>query len=578
MTSLVDAETVLAIDVGSVNTRALLFDVVDGQYHFLAGGVAPSTAGGPFFDIGEGVHIAVTRLQEITARPLLAADNRLILPTQADGSGVDRLVVTFSAGRDLNLVTVGLLGEVSLESAQNLAATTYGKVVEKIGLTDQRRSEMQLDALIQAQPDLVILAGGTDHGSTRSVSKLVELVLLSCKILPPEARPKVIYCGNQMLAKRIQEVVGKVTEVQIASNIRPTIDQEDLAPATETLWKMVSGLRAAQIGGFSSLIEQSSALMMPDANASGRLVRFLSEVYDPAKGVLGVDLGASSTVLAAGVAGKLYLNVSRPMGMGAGLVAALQQISLPEITRWLPLDMPEAEVRDYLWQKSLYPAMLPLSSTTLAIEQAMARQILRLTTAQMLERYPALTMAFEPIFVSGATLAQGSSPTQSLLTILDGLQPTGVTTIFLDPYGLMPALGAISAGNSVLPVQILESGAFMNLAAVICPVSSAKPGTVIMKVKMTYDDGNEVQMEVKQGTLVPLPLRHGQSAKLRLDGLHGTEIDPRGRTTGGFKIIGGVCGAVIDARGRPLSLPEAPDKRHETLLRWAQAVESRRTA
>ena len=55
MTSLVDAESVLTIDIGSVNTRALLFDVVDGQYHFLAGAVAPFTGGAPFFDISEGV-------------------------------------------------------------------------------------------------------------------------------------------------------------------------------------------------------------------------------------------------------------------------------------------------------------------------------------------------------------------------------------------------------------------------------------------------------------------------------------------------------------------------------------------
>ena len=69
------------------------------------------------------------------------------------------MVVTFSAGPTLQIVTLGLLPEVSLESANRMASTTYGQVVEFIGLTDNRRPEVQLDAVLRAEPDLVILAG-----------------------------------------------------------------------------------------------------------------------------------------------------------------------------------------------------------------------------------------------------------------------------------------------------------------------------------------------------------------------------------------------------------------------------------
>ena len=51
-TSLINADSLLAIDVGAVSTRAMLFDVVDGRYRFLPGGTAPSTAEAPFFGIG----------------------------------------------------------------------------------------------------------------------------------------------------------------------------------------------------------------------------------------------------------------------------------------------------------------------------------------------------------------------------------------------------------------------------------------------------------------------------------------------------------------------------------------------
>ena len=213
-----------------------------------------------------------------------------------------------------------------------------------------------------------------------------------------------------------------------------------------------------------------------------------------------------------------------------------------------------------------------------AIELAAAREILGQAVAKMAGSYPGMSMSYEPNFATGAVFAQASSPAQALLTLLDGLQPTGITTVFIDPYGLMAALGAISPANNILPVQILESGAFQNLGAVICPISDARPGTIIMRARLVFDDGNETRLDIKQGSLVPLPLRHGQSARIYLEALRGTIIDPRRRTGGGFKITGGVCGALIDARGRPLSLPDDPGKRRETLLRWSQVVETHRPA
>jgi hypothetical protein len=128
-----------------------------------------------------------------------------------------------------------------------------------------------------------------------------------------------------------------------------------------------------------------------------------------------------------------------------------------------------------------------------------------------------------------------------------------------------------------LPVQILESGAFINLASVICPVSSARPGSTIMQLRLEYDDGNSTQLDIRQGTLVPLPVRHGQAVKVFMKNpVRGVEVDPR--LAKGFKIFGGVCGAFVDARGRPLKLPSDAGKRRELLLRWSQALETRRAA
>src|SRR5512135_471674 len=283
-TSLVDTETVLGIDIGTVNTRALLFEVVEGQYSFIASGTAPSTADAPYQNPTEGMVRAVRQLQEVTGRDLLEPEGRLIIPVQTDGSGIDRMVVTFSTGEPLRVVAAGLLSDVSLDSARRLASSTYAQVVESIGLNDRRRTEAQMDAIIKSGPELVLFAGGTDGGASRSVGRLLDLMTLVCKVLPQEKRPEIIYAGNQNLAPRIKELLEKWTTVRTAANIRPSIDFEDLSPAQNVLSQSVTRTRLRQMPGLASMASFSSVQPIPTAYAFGRVIRFLSKLYNPAKG------------------------------------------------------------------------------------------------------------------------------------------------------------------------------------------------------------------------------------------------------------------------------------------------------
>jgi hypothetical protein len=565
----VDSESVMAVDLGSINTRAMFFDVVDSQYHFVATGVAPSTIQAPFQDVGESVHQAFLNLQETTGQVFLDRNGRLIIPSQPDGSGVDRLVVIYSGGPELRIVVAGLLSDVSLESVQHLAATTYGRVVESIGLNDKRRPEMRLDAIIKAEPDLIIMAGGTENGATRSINRLAELVSTACKILPAEKRPEVVFAGNSLMAKNVKEIFEKTAPVNIAPNVRPSIDVEELGPASETLARVVTQVRSRQFGGMQLLSSMCSAPPLPSAFALGRMVRFLSQLYDPIKGVLGVDIGSNSTSIAAAVGGKLALNVF-PLGVGSGAPQVLQLCRQVDVSQWLASEIPDDVVQDYIWQKGLEPARVPVTPDELAIEQALTRQLLRMGIQYTLSHWPGLTSAFEPYLISGAVFAKAPSPAQSLMMVLDGLQPVGITAVYLDQNGLAPALGAIAGFNSVLPVQVMDSGVFLNLGTVICPVSDARFGTPILNVRLEYEQGTQNTVEITQGTLTSLPLQPGQTARIHLEAGRNVEVDPRGkRGSGSFKIVGGICGAVIDARGRPLVLPADGARRRDLLNKWA---------
>lgn len=571
-TSLVDAESVLAIEIGSIHTRALLFDVVDGQYRFIGSGRAHTTVNAPFFDISEGIHQAVVNLQEITSR-VFAEDSRLILPARPDGSGVDQVVLTYSAGQPLRVVVMGLLEDVSLESARRLAASARTLIVETIGLNDRRAPEMQIDAILRAQPDLIILSGGTDQGATRSVAKNVDLLSLALQIVPREKRPEIIFAGNQTLATPVKDVLSKYTQVHLAPNVRPEIDHENLAPAQEVFGDAELHIRMRQLGGLQSYKSICASEPLSTPYAFGRMVRFLSRINNPQKGVIGLDLGAGNLIVAAARQGKLGLSVF-PMGMGVGLAQALKNIPLADITRWLPIHIPEGVVQDYLWHKTLHPAILPATQESVAIEQATLRQMLNSALAQHRARFSETPLVCEPVLAAGMPVTQWNAA-QSLMLLIDGIQPFGVTTFVLDAHGLTSALGMISANNSVLPVQVIESNAYLNLGTVISPLSSARYGTSILKVRVEYEAGDQVSLDVRQGMITALPIQSGQVARIHLQALRPLVIDPSGKdSTRSFKIVGGVCGAVIDARGRPLALPADAARRRDMLKKWSAALGS----
>ena len=579
--SLLQDSSLLAVNVGSSSTRAVLFDVVEGQYRFIASGQARSTADAPFKDASIGVNQAIAHLQTVTGKTLLDQDNQLITPVQADGSGVDAFAATLSAGPVLRAIVVGLLSDVSLESARRLAETAYLQVVETFGLNDQRKSDEQIDAILRARPDIIILAGGTDGGASRSVQKIMEAVGLACYLMPEEKRPPVLFAGNQSLTNSIKESLKSLTpSLHFSPNIRPSLDTEDLAPASRELAQIFAEIRKRQIPGVENLATLTGGHLLPTAYAEGRIVRFLSQMNGTSRGILGVDIGTTAAVIAAGFNGKLTLGVYPQYGLGDSLPALLHHTQLDDILRWLYLDISPSVVRDYLYQVSLCPGTVPVTKEDHAIGYAISRQALYLAMQAAKRNFPPeasllrrdLLPLFEPILAGGGVLGDAPTPGQSLLLLLDALQPVGITSIILDQNNLLPLLGAAAEYNQLLPVQVLESGAFMSLGTIVSVISSAPHGTPVLRARLTYADGNDVRAEVKFGGLEIMPLGIGQTARLTLQPMHRSDIGNGPGRNATLQVVGGVLGVVIDARGRPLVLPEDPVRRRELFKKWLWSV------
>jgi hypothetical protein len=576
--SLVEADSLLAVDVGTVTTRAALFDVVEDHYRFIASGNAPTTAAAPYKDLNEGVRLAIENLQTVTGRKFLGDDRHLIVPA-SEGKGVDTFAATFSTGPALKTVVVGLLDDVSVESTERLARSIYSTVVDTFGLNDKRKPEQQIDSILRLRPDLILVAGGTDNGASSSVRHSIETIGLACYLLPPDNRPALLFAGNNKLAEEIKTSLQNLTlALSVSPNIRPRLETEDLQPAQLALANLYAQIRRNQMSGVDELMTLSGNSLMPTAYAEGRIIRFLSQVYDSTKGILGLDLGASAATVAAAFGGELTLGVYPQLGLGEGLANLLRFTSLNEILKWIPLDIPAETVREYLHQKSIYPGTLPATPEDLAIEQALARQNLSVALNSLAKDFPkhihraapGSVPYFEPILACGSAITHAPTLGQSLLILLDAIQPVGITTMILDQNNLLPGLGAAASRNSILPIQVLESGAFLGLATVVAPYTRVRPGTPILTGRLVYQNKNEIRMDVKQGALEIFPLPVGQSGRLFLQPLHHTNIGFGAGNTNpaGIPVTGTALGIVIDARGRPLRFPADAGRRRDILKKW----------
>jgi hypothetical protein len=445
--------------------------------------------------------------------------------------------------------------------------------------------EDKIALIRQKRPDVVWVAGGTDGGSREPVRDLVETVALASTLVDSSARPSIVYAGNVELRSEIVELIGEEVILDVVDNVRPTLTTENLTIAQNAFQTAYIQRKVQHIPGMSDLIGWSSAPVLPTAQALGYLVMYLERLYESGKGVLCADVGSATTVIAAsfpavpdspgdenGDVGQQIVQVATDTGVGCSAIALLKRVGKDAIARWLPFEPEPGEVEQLLLNKGVWSTTVPLTRRQLLIEQAAAREALRLVMGRARKIWHAnaggsrrwVTPLVEPIIATGG-IFQTPRLSQALLLILDTIEPVGITTVLLDEHGVASALGAVAVAQPVAAVEALDAGAFLTLGTVVAPFGRARLGEVIMRVKMTFDQGGELEIEVKSGSIEMLPLRVGEKATLELRPRRGISVGHVGRAV---EVNGGAVGLVIDARGRPLRLPADREMCRELVQKW----------
>jgi hypothetical protein len=571
--------SILVADCGTIMTKAVLLEQVEGSYRFVARGESLTTVEAPWLDITLGVQHAVEQIEDTVGRALMD-QGYLVIPEEEGNVGVDAFVALVSAAQPLRVILAGLVDGLSLASAERAASGTYTVTAGTISMDPAEGfmyEEDQIQLIASQRPEVVCIVGGTDGGATVPVLELVEAAAIGCSLIEEEARPRILYAGNKILRKRVVNQVAGRADIRPTENVRPATDFENLEPAKSELEMLYTQRKLDQLAGGDLLTRWGTIPPIPTAKAFSQLIQYLWHLDESPKGILGIDVGAAHTTTAAVFNGQVYTNTCGRTGTAFGGQPLVERRGVQVLSRWVPFPLDESKAREMLVNREVRPWAIPQEQEDLWLDQAVAREAIReaLRVARPgwntngSQTYPHLCPQLDPILLSGKVLAGAPRPGQAALIALDAIEPIGVTTLLLDVHNLAPALGGIARLKPLATVEALDNGAIANLATVIAPVGNARKGDVILRVRVSYEELGEFDLEVTYGTLEVLPLAPGQEAVIDLRPRRRFDVGMGGPGRGGRTTVqGGLVGLIIDARGRPLRLPRDPARCQAQIQRW----------
>ncbi|MEJ7599221.1 MAG: glutamate mutase L [Kofleriaceae bacterium] len=583
-----DVRSVIATDCGSTTTKAILIEKRAGEYRLASRGEAPTTVEAPVEDVTRGVLNAVREIEELAGRKFLDGDS--ICRPQRGEVGTDLYISTSSAGGGLQMIVAGVVKKMTAESAARAALGAGAIVMDTIASNDRRLPHEKIERIRQLRPDMILLAGGTEGGTRKHVIALAELLRAA------QPRPRlgqtfdlpVIYAGNSGVQAEIRELLGGRVALQIVDNVRPSLEQENLGPARDAIHELFLEHVMQQAPGYAKLLTWTDVPIMPTPGAMGLMIQTLAE--RTSKHVVGVDIGGATTDVFSVFDRIFNRTVSANLGMSYSVSNVLAEAGLANIQRWVPFDLEASELRDRIGNKMIRPTTIPQTLDELKIEQAIAREALRLSFIQHAQfavklrgrqREASIGAAFDQgdsdslidmmkldlLVGSGGVLSHAPRRAQTMMMMIDAFAVTGVTELAVDSIFMMPHLGVLSTIHPAAALEVFEKDCLVYLGTCVAPVGG-KPGKPVLDIEL---DGRREQLVHGDFRLVPMADKERVEIKL---------MPARGVDVGGGpgepvrrSVRGGVVGLVLDARGRPLAIPTSREARVAAARRWSEALD-----
>ncbi|MEO0053239.1 MAG: methylaspartate mutase, partial [candidate division WOR-3 bacterium] len=120
--------------------------------------------------------------------------------------------------------------------------------------------------------------------------------------------------------------------------------------------------------------------------------------------------------------------------------------------------------------------------------------------------------------------------------------------------------------------EVFEKDCLIHLGTSIAPAGQGKEGKTCVHVRIIKNNGETLEAKVNFGDIQCLPLPVGEKAKAVITPERGFDVGAGSGKTVEAEVEGGLSGVIIDARGRPLVLPEDDNTRRQQLNKWAKQL------
>ena len=279
----------LAIDFGSTYTKLV---AVDCDTEELIGVVqSPTTVA---HDIAVGLDRALDLLESSTGIKRHDIGERWASSSAAGG---------------LRMVAIGLVPDLTAEAARRAALGAGAKVVRAFAYELSRRD---LDELARINPDMILLAGGTDGGDRKTIMRNAS-ALATLELNVP-----VVVAGNRAAQDEVEAILkGAGLEVSVVDNVLPELGRLNVDPARSAIRKIFME-RITHAKGLDRAQAFVGRIVMPTPMAVLEGARLLADGAAGAPGLgelVVVDVGGATTDVHSIAVGRPSVPGTVPRGL-----------------------------------------------------------------------------------------------------------------------------------------------------------------------------------------------------------------------------------------------------------------------
>ena len=558
----------LSVDISDTTIHSLLFEKQAGIYAFIGQIHQPFDLADPKALI-PAFQASMRELETKCGVALLDKEGNLAHAGQSEQEGISAVGFSFSGGKPVNVGLIGISEAYSMSSLRRLVSLFDAEVILEINLQAPQSQSQQLQALSEANIDLLTIAGGSQEGASRALRGAIENTRLFYHLMPKSIQPQIVYAGNQILADYARIEIEAGDDFHLAPNLQNPAGIEDLSVAWKAMLRAYERVRLQQYPQLQDLQAQLKAPLLPASFAMGRLARFIARLSTTDKSVLLVDQSAAKTTLV--LANKKQL-------MCVGKAHHVDEGSIQKTRDFCSQPLSINEVATYLHNKALFPEHLGLTISDFAIEQAWSRANVWQALGAMKAIYPTLqydalagfSEACDPIILSGSRFTEHLKAHQILSIALDSIMPHGISTIAVDENHILRAVGTLAESEPLLVVQMLELESFRNLASVVAIENLNYEDQVLLELEIeTKDKENRSYYRVDRGQLRKIDTAGGDGVRVYLAPTRSSDVGMGMIGLGGWISVPQTeQGLVVDGRGRPLNLPDNAEARAKTWRDW----------